>query len=152
MMHEGRPCPLCVNVAQAREVEKAYQRWWPVQEIAEFFGYKRHIIKAHADAKGWTKDRAESTPELYVRIMDELMENFDASKLPQKTIAELIFKVGRWQDRLAGKVVTKVDVNEHKSVVFMSVPLPGGDPPLLPGAEAPKLGPAKVLDASWEDV
>lgn len=151
LMHDGRPCPLCDHTEQAKELEKAYHRWMPLQEMAEFFGYKRHIIKAHADAKGWTKMRAESTPEIYMRLMDELMENFDASKLPQKTIAELIVKVSRWNDRLQGKVVTKVDVNEHKSVVFMSVPLPGGDPPLLPGASAPQLGPAKVINATWED-
>lgn len=152
MMHEGRPCPLCDRTTQAKEVEKAYKRWWPVQEIAEFFGFKRHVIKAHADAMGWTKDRAESTPEIYVRLMDELMENFDASKLPQKTIAEMVFKIPRWIDRLQGKVVNRQEINEHKSVVFMSIPLPGGDAPIQLGApSAPALPPAKTLDASWEE-
>src|SRR5690348_8425298 len=139
MMHTGRPCPLCANTLQAEEVEKAYYRWWPVQEIAEFFGYKRHVIKAHADALGWTKKRAESTPEIYERVLDELLENFDASQIPQKHIAELIVKLARHQDRLQGKITHRVDINEHKSVVFLSVPLPGGAPPLLPDKEAPRL-------------
>lgn len=149
-MHEGRPCPLCDHTQQAKEVEKAYKRWWPLQEMAEFFGYKRHVIKAHAEAMGWTKDRAESTPEIYVRLMDELMENFDASKLPQKTIAEMVFKIPRWLDRLSGKVVTKVDINEHKSVTFVAVPLPGGAAPIkaLPAAQ-PALPP---IQATWEAV
>lgn len=152
-MHENRPCPLCDHHVQAKEVEKAYRRWWPIQEIAEFFGYKKHVIRAHAEAMGWTKDRAESTPELYVRIMDEMVEHLDASKIPQKNLIEAIIKLGRHQDRLQGKIINRHELKEDKTVVFLSVPLPGGAPPLLPDKEALKLGPAPVVvDAKWEEV
>ena len=143
-------CQVCLS-PDRDEIEKAYRQWWKTADISHEFQVRPAHLTAHAEVFEWTKQRAENMDSLYVRLLDETRHAFDPAKITSQEALEGLIKLAFHKDRLQGRVINKHEVDAHKSITFVAVPLPGGAPPLIKGEEVKLLAPAPVIEAEWWD-
>lgn len=118
-------CAVCTH-KEAAEICEAYIRWVPNLAICAQYDISESYLRAHAYAYHWDKQRVEKVDPLYHRLMNDVMGFFRPEKLQARDAGQMLVKLAFQMAKLQGRIVDHHEVDAHKSVTFIHVPLPGG--------------------------
>lgn len=144
VQHRKRACDVCRHSEKA-QIRKEYMQWQTVVSISERFDIPARIITLHANSLGWAQERADNMHHLYTRLLTDIGETLDVSKLQSKDAVEALIKIARHIDRVQGKIVSRHQVDENRSITFTAIPLPGGAPALTEDAQLALPAPVKSM-------
>ena len=150
----AQECTVCMHFDKD-EIEKKYMQWWTLPAIVGEYGCTKRDLAAHSQVYGWEKQRAEYTDPLYVRLINDIAEHFDARKLAPKDAIKALGMFARHVDRLQGRIIDHHKVESDKTVTFIAIPMPGGQKPLSSELNKEALVKGRVLelesaDEAWE--